>query len=110
MDVCQAVATSLEALSNIQSDEVKYAFYFKLNFIPVENGWQSYTLESEFYKLFGKNDNNNNEWRISNVNKDYKVAYTLFYFYFYIVLFLIIIYDSIVLFNILRESDCTKDN
>ena len=66
----QLISNSLEALSNIQSDEVKYPFYYKLKFIPIENGWQSYTIEAEFYRVFANNDS---EWRISNFNKDYKV-------------------------------------
>ena len=49
---------------------MKYPFFYKVNFNLIENGWQSFSVKSEFYKYFSPNDS---DWRLSEVNKDFKV-------------------------------------
>lgn len=47
-----------------------YPFYYKPQFKQLEDGWSLFRPEEEFAKLIHSSDSN---WRISYVNKDYKV-------------------------------------
>ncbi len=65
---------SLNLIYCSESEEAKYPFYYKIDFKLIEDGWQSYTVESEYYKYFSHSDS---EWRLSDVNKNFKVSYRL---------------------------------
>lgn len=70
----QSIARSLEALSNITSENMKFPFFYQLSFKPEKDGWDFYSIQEEFNKMF--DDPKNCVWRISDVNKDYKVCNT----------------------------------
>lgn len=69
------LVTALQIYEIIFStDEVtlKYPFFYRPSFVVLEDGWQAFKLESEWrrYKDCAE------EWRITIVNKDYKVSVT----------------------------------
>ena len=52
---------------------LKYPFFNVASFDILENGWQAYTTEAEMsrYKDCAE------EWRLTYVNKDYKVNFSI---------------------------------
>ena len=56
---------------SLVSDDItlRYPFFFRPMFDVIENGWQAYSAETEFNRFKGCQE----DWRISYVNKDYKV-------------------------------------
>ncbi|KAH9491937.1 Myotubularin- protein 9 [Bulinus truncatus] len=69
---CLNVAASVEALSNIDDLTLRYPFFFRPMFEVLENGWQAFSPESEFNRFKECSE----DWRISYVNKDFKVCPT----------------------------------
>ncbi|KAK6960629.1 myotubularin-related protein 9 [Biomphalaria glabrata] len=69
---CLNVAASVEALSNIDDLTLRYPFFYRPMFEVLENGWQAFSPESEFNKFKECSE----EWRISYVNKDFKICPT----------------------------------
>lgn len=67
---CQQLAASIEALSNIENINLLLPFYFKPSYDILENGWLAFSPESECSRLRMNAD----EWRLSTVNKEYKVT------------------------------------
>lgn len=67
---CLNVGTSIEQLSNIDDLSLKYPFFYVPMFDVLEDGWQAYTPEAEMSRYKDCAD----EWRLSNVNKDFKVC------------------------------------
>ena len=53
---------------------MKFPFFYQLSFKPEKDGWEFYSIQEEFNKMF--DDPKNCVWRISDVNKDYKVCNT----------------------------------
>ncbi|BFZ21316.1 hypothetical protein BsWGS_24355 [Bradybaena similaris] len=69
---CINVASSIESLSNIDDITLRYPFFFRPMFEVLENGWQAFSPETEFNRFKECSE----DWRISYVNKDFKVCST----------------------------------
>lgn len=68
----KSVADSIDWLSNLDDPRLFYPFYYRPLFDIIEDGWQSFELEREYNKFLQNTD----EWRISHVNKQYKLCPT----------------------------------
>lgn len=64
------IATSIEWLSNLNDARLLYPHFYNPEFKIVEDGWNSFCIETEFANLTNFSD----EWRISNVNKNFEVS------------------------------------
>ncbi|CAL8144055.1 unnamed protein product [Orchesella dallaii] len=64
------VADSIEALANIDVPSLSYPFFYRPMYTIVEDGWTAFSTEAEFSQLVLKSE----DWRISQVNKDYAVC------------------------------------
>lgn len=67
----QNVFTSLENLSNLRDLTYFYPFFYRPMYNILEDGYTLFKPEVEFAKLLSGDD-----WRLSNVNKDYSVCPT----------------------------------
>ncbi len=68
-----------------------FPFCFPRDFEVIQDGWTAFSVESEFSRLQAISD----EWRISDVNKNFTVFILLFYFlYIYIKCFVIQVCES----------------
>ncbi|NXP89862.1 MTMR9 protein, partial [Passerina amoena] len=70
MEECLNIASSIEALSTLDSVTLMYPFFYRPMFEVLEDGWSSFLLEQEFEHLSSVT----NEWRLSCVNKDFSVC------------------------------------
>ncbi|CAH2245626.1 myotubularin-related 9 [Pelobates cultripes] len=70
MDECLNIASSIEALSTLDSITLMYPFFYRPMFEVTEDGWNSYLPEQEFELLSSETD----EWRLSHVNQDFLVC------------------------------------
>ncbi|NWV12516.1 MTMR9 protein, partial [Ptilonorhynchus violaceus] len=70
MEECLNIASSIEALSTLDSVTLMYPFFYRPMFEVVEDGWCSFQLEQEFEFLCSMT----NEWRLSYVNKEFSVC------------------------------------
>ena len=61
---------SIESLSNLDDPRLSYPYFFPPDFVPLENGWETFDLQSEFNAIKRWSD----EWRISDVNKNFAVV------------------------------------
>lgn len=50
---------------------LQYPFFYRAMYTVLEDGWTTFMPESEFSRLVQPGD----DWRISYVNKDYKVPH-----------------------------------
>src|SRR5699024_4248144 len=66
------IATSIEWLSNLNEARLLYPHFYNPEFSFVEDGWTAFQLENEFATLTNFSD----EWRLSSVNKNFKVCPT----------------------------------
>lgn len=64
------VSSSLESLSSIENQVLYYPFFYQPVYTVLEDGWTAFRPETEFSKLVMQQD----DWRISYVNKDYSVC------------------------------------
>ncbi|KAM9315667.1 myotubularin-related protein 9 [Gastrophryne carolinensis] len=64
------IASSIEALSTLDSISLMYPFFYRPMFEVTEDGWRSFLPEQEFELLSSETD----EWRLSHVNKDFSVC------------------------------------
>lgn len=64
------VADTIEDLIRVEDPLLKYPFFYRAMYTVLEDGWTAFTTESEFSRLIQPGD----DWRISYVNKDYKVC------------------------------------
>lgn len=69
-DDCLDVASSIEKLSHVDDISLKYPFFYRAGFEPLEDGWQAFLPENEYTRFKDCSE----EWRLSYVNKDYKVC------------------------------------
>lgn len=96
------IATSIEWLSNLNDARLLYPHFYNPEFKIVEDGWNSFCVETEFANLTNFSD----EWRISNVNKNFEVsAQSLINFFHHA-----ICYFFADLPIISRIGDCTQVN
>ncbi|NWX58623.1 MTMR9 protein, partial [Promerops cafer] len=70
MEECLNIASSIEALSTLDSVTLMYPFFYRPMFEVLEDGWSSFLLEQEFELLSSVT----NEWRLSCVNKEFSVC------------------------------------
>ncbi|NWW74648.1 MTMR9 protein, partial [Climacteris rufus] len=70
MEECLNIASSIEALSTLDSVTLMYPFFYRPMFEVVEDGWCSFLLEEQFESLCSMT----NEWRVSYVNEDFCVC------------------------------------
>lgn len=64
------IATSIEWLSNLNDPRLLYPHFYNPEFLLVEDGWTAFQIEHEFSSLINFGD----DWRISNVNKNFDVC------------------------------------
>ncbi|KAJ6661222.1 hypothetical protein lerEdw1_015359 [Lerista edwardsae] len=64
------IASSIEALSTLDSIALLYPFFYRPMFEVIEDGWHSFLPEREFELLSSVT----NEWRLSYVNKDFSIC------------------------------------
>ncbi|KAE8605472.1 hypothetical protein XENTR_v10015153 [Xenopus tropicalis] len=70
MEECLNIASSIEALSTLDSVTLMYPFFYRPMFEVTENGWSLFLPEQEFEQLALETD----DWRLSSVNRDYSVC------------------------------------
>ncbi|XP_032877261.1 myotubularin-related protein 9 [Amblyraja radiata] len=70
MEECLNIASSIEALSTLDSTTLMYPFFYRPMFEVLEDGWHSFLPEHEYTLLSAMTD----EWRLSYVNKDFNVC------------------------------------
>ncbi|XP_030345547.1 myotubularin-related protein 9 isoform X1 [Strigops habroptila] len=70
MEECLNIASSIEALSTLDSVTLMYPFFYRPMFEIVEDGWRSFLPDQEFELLSSVTD----EWRLSCINKDFSVC------------------------------------
>ncbi|XP_048730213.1 myotubularin-related protein 9-like isoform X2 [Ostrea edulis] len=69
-EVMNSVATSIEQLSNIDDVTLKYPFFYRAMFEPLEDGWQAFQPENDYPRFKECAD----EWRVTNINREYKAV------------------------------------
>ncbi|XP_004682600.1 PREDICTED: myotubularin-related protein 9 [Condylura cristata] len=70
MEECLNIASSIEALSTLDSIKLMYPFFYRPMFEVVEDGWHSFLPEQEFELHSAATS----EWRLSYVNKEFAVC------------------------------------
>uniref|UniRef100_A0A8B9G713 Myotubularin-related protein 9 n=1 Tax=Amazona collaria TaxID=241587 RepID=A0A8B9G713_9PSIT len=70
MEECLNIASSIEALSTLDSVTLMYPFFYRPMFEIIEDGWSSFLPDQEFELLSSVTD----EWRLSCINKDFSVC------------------------------------
>ncbi|XP_064411588.1 myotubularin-related protein 9 [Latimeria chalumnae] len=72
MEECLNIASSIEALSTLDSTTLMYPFFYRPMFEVVEDGWHSFLPEQEFELLTSVTE----DWRLSYVNKDFSACFS----------------------------------
>uniref|UniRef100_A0A3B4AYU5 Myotubularin-related protein 9 n=1 Tax=Periophthalmus magnuspinnatus TaxID=409849 RepID=A0A3B4AYU5_9GOBI len=70
MDECLNIASSIEALSTLDSVSLMYPFFYRPMFEVIEDGWNTFRPADAFKDLESMTD----EWRLSDVNKDFSIC------------------------------------
>ncbi|XP_040984876.1 myotubularin-related protein 9 isoform X3 [Aquila chrysaetos chrysaetos] len=70
MEECLNIASSIEALSTLDSVTLMYPFFYRPMFEIVEDGWRCFLPDEEFELLSSATD----EWRLSCINKEFSVC------------------------------------
>lgn len=70
MDESINIASSIEALSTLDTISLMYPFFYRPMFEVTEDGWHAFLPEQEFELLSSETD----EWQLSYVNKDFSVC------------------------------------
>ncbi|NWX18838.1 MTMR9 protein, partial [Aegotheles bennettii] len=70
MEECLNIASSIEALSTLDSVTLMYPFFYRPMFEIIEDGWRAFLPEQEFELLSSVTD----EWRLSCINKEFSVC------------------------------------
>lgn len=65
------VAQSIEQLSNLNSQQYLYPFFYRPMYTILEDGYTMFNIELEFAKLLATD-----EWRVTHINQDYSVCPT----------------------------------
>lgn len=71
-DELKGAADSIDWLSNLDDSRLFYPFYYRPMFTIIEDGWQTFELDREYQKILQNTD----DWRVSQVNRSYKVCHT----------------------------------
>ncbi|XP_028857836.1 myotubularin-related protein 9 [Denticeps clupeoides] len=70
MEECLNIASSIEALSTLDSVSLMYPFFYRPMFEVIEDGWNLFLPEESFKDLESMTD----EWRLSEVNRDFSIC------------------------------------
>ncbi|NXH10381.1 MTMR9 protein, partial [Bucco capensis] len=70
MEECLNIASSIEALSTLDSVTLMYPFFYRPMFEVLEDGWRAFLPDQEFELLTALTD----EWRLSSINKEFSVC------------------------------------
>ncbi|XP_061453957.1 myotubularin-related protein 9-like isoform X2 [Rhineura floridana] len=67
MEECLNIASSIEALSSVESVMMTYPFFYRPQSLKLEDGWQLHSLE-EYYQQIASDTG---AWRLSYINEDF---------------------------------------
>ncbi|XP_054856071.1 myotubularin-related protein 9-like isoform X2 [Eublepharis macularius] len=70
MEECLNIASSIEALSSVESVMMTYPFFYRPQSMKLENGWHLYPLEKYYQQIAS----DTGTWRLSSVNEDFAVC------------------------------------
>lgn len=65
------VAASIEQLSNLNSQQYLYPYFYRPMYTILEDGYQMFRIESEYAKLLASG-----EWRLTKINETYSICAT----------------------------------
>ncbi|XP_054658084.1 myotubularin-related protein 9-like isoform X1 [Grus americana] len=72
MEECLNIASSIEALSSVDSVMMMYPFFYRPQSLKLEEGWHLFPLEQYFQQIASQT----NQWRLTDVNKDFTTCPT----------------------------------
>uniref|UniRef100_A0A8C3L8Q0 Myotubularin phosphatase domain-containing protein n=1 Tax=Chrysolophus pictus TaxID=9089 RepID=A0A8C3L8Q0_CHRPC len=72
MEECLNIASSIEALSSVDSVMMMYPFFHRPQSLRLEEGWPRLPIEQHFQQIATKTT----QWRLSDVNQDFAVCPT----------------------------------
>uniref|UniRef100_A0A8B9T2G1 Myotubularin phosphatase domain-containing protein n=1 Tax=Anas platyrhynchos TaxID=8839 RepID=A0A8B9T2G1_ANAPL len=72
MEECLNIASSIEALSSVDSVMMMYPFFYRPQDLRLEEGWHLFPLEQYFQKITAQT----NQWRLSDLNRDFTTCPT----------------------------------
>ncbi|XP_068513910.1 myotubularin-related protein 9-like isoform X1 [Anas acuta] len=72
MEECLNIASSIEALSSVDSVMMMYPFFYRPQDLRLEEGWHLFPLEQYFQKIAAQT----NQWRLSDLNRDFTTCPT----------------------------------
>ncbi|KAM4884808.1 myotubularin-related protein 9-like isoform 1-T1 [Sylvia borin] len=70
MEQCLNIASSIEALSSVDSVMMMYPFFYRPPSLRLEQGWHQFPLETFFQRLCSQTS----QWRLSTVNRDFSAC------------------------------------
>ncbi|XP_071433066.1 myotubularin-related protein 9-like isoform X3 [Pithys albifrons albifrons] len=72
MEECLNIASSIEALSSVDSVMMMYPFFYRPQSLKLEEGWHLFPLEQHFQQISSQTS----QWRLSTVNWDFSTCPT----------------------------------
>ncbi|KFM11278.1 Myotubularin-related protein 9, partial [Aptenodytes forsteri] len=72
MEECLNIASSIEALSSVDSVMMMYPFFYRPQSLKLEEGWHLFPLEQYFQQIASQTS----QWRLSDVNRDFTTCPT----------------------------------
>uniref|UniRef100_A0A8B9NKA3 Myotubularin phosphatase domain-containing protein n=1 Tax=Accipiter nisus TaxID=211598 RepID=A0A8B9NKA3_9AVES len=72
MEECLNIASSIEALSSVDSVMMMYPFFYRPQSLKLEEGWNLFPLEQYFQQIASQTS----RWRLSDVNRDFTTCPT----------------------------------
>ncbi|XP_072211288.1 myotubularin-related protein 9-like isoform X2 [Excalfactoria chinensis] len=72
MEECLNIASSIEALSSVDSVMMMYPFFHRPQSLRLEEGWPLLSMEQHFQHIATQT----NQWRLSDVNQDFSICPT----------------------------------
>ncbi|XP_050182349.1 myotubularin-related protein 9-like isoform X3 [Myiozetetes cayanensis] len=72
MEECLNIASSIEALSSVDSVMMMYPFFYRPPSLKLEEGWHRFPLELYFQQISSQTS----QWRLSSVNQDFSTCPT----------------------------------
>ncbi|KAK2518607.1 myotubularin-related protein 9-like [Columba guinea] len=72
MEECLNIASSIEALSSVDSVMMMYPFFYRPQSLRLEEGWHLFPLKRYFQQIASQTS----QWRLSHVNQDFTTCPT----------------------------------
>ncbi|XP_051493970.1 myotubularin-related protein 9-like isoform X4 [Apus apus] len=72
MEECLNIASSIEALSSVDSVMMMYPFFYRPENLKLEEGWHLFPLQQYFQQISSQTS----QWRLSDVNQDFTTCPT----------------------------------